>query len=178
VRRQQTTAAKLSSFRCASDRKVALVVLREWSKLSWLLPREQTAAAFAAEWLLRRGWLGWREWSVQRRKWQQLSDSLEARWTNLHLTAAWQAWRAWLHNRQEKTRMARTIARRWTNLHLAAAFQAWVELVRVRRHAAPFVPALCHVSDIDSAQQACSARQCSLPQPCLQGCRHNYLSGA
>lgn len=131
VQRRQSTAAKLSGFRGASDRKLASVVLREWSKLAWLLPREQKADAFAAAWLLRRSMLGWSEWLVQRRKWQQLGDSLAARWTNLHLTAAWQAWRVWVQGHQEKARVASTVARRWNNLHLAAAFQAWWELVQV-----------------------------------------------
>lgn len=99
--------------------------------LAWLLPREQRAEGFAALWLQRRGVWGWRQWLQQRHRWQQLGDSLAARWTNLHLVAAWQAWRAWVQGRQEKARMAASIAKRWNNLHLAAAFQAWSELVQV-----------------------------------------------
>lgn len=129
---QSRAAAKISSFRSASDRKLGSAVLREWARLSWLLPREQRADAFAATWLLKRSLLGWRSWLVQKRKWELLGDSLAARWTNLHLTTAWQAWRAWVQGRQEKARLEHTVARRWNNLHLAAAFQAWVELVQVR----------------------------------------------
>lgn len=128
---QSTAAAKISGFRSASNRKLGSAVLREWAKLSWLLPREQRASAFAAAWLLQRGLLAWRDWLAQKRKWELLGDSLAARWTNLHLTAAWRAWRAWVQGRQEKARLERTVARRWSNLHLAAAFQAWVELVQV-----------------------------------------------
>lgn len=128
---QHTTAAKLSNFRGASNRKLGAAVLREWAKLAWLLPREHKADVHAATWLLRRGLLGWRDWLVQKRKWELLGDSLAARWTNLHLTSAWQAWRAWVQGRQEKARLEHTVARRWNNLHLAAAFQSWVELVQV-----------------------------------------------
>jgi hypothetical protein len=121
----------VSSYRTSAERKLAAAVLQEWLQLAWLLPREQRAAAFAAQWLQKRTVWGWREWLTQRRKWKQLGDSLQARWTNLHLAAAWQAWRSWVQGRQEKARLAATVAKRWNNLHLAAAFQAWVELVKV-----------------------------------------------
>jgi hypothetical protein len=135
----------VSSYRTSAERKLAAAVLQEWLQLAWELPREQRAAAFAAHWLQKQGMWGWREWLTQRRTWKQLGDSLKARWTNLHLTAAWQAWRAWVQGRQEKARMAETVAKRWNNLHLAAAFQAWVELVKV-----------CRLARVQLLRQECS----------------------
>lgn len=128
---QRSAEDKVIAFRAAWSRKLASVVLHEWARLSWLLPREERAAALAAHWLQRRGLLGWRRWLHDRRRWQQLGESLATRWTNLHLATAFQAWRSWVQTRQEKERLASSVAKRWNNLHLAAAFQAWMELVQV-----------------------------------------------
>lgn len=165
-------------------------MLREWARLSWLLPREQRAGAFAATWLLKRSLLGWRCWLMQKRKWELLGDSLAARWTNLHLTAAWQAWRAWVQGRQEKARLEHTVARRWNNLHLAAAFQAWVELVQVRAQIClslndNFSVSVRHRSATDQTRKVLpnfDCRVCGAVRVCLacsgvaspQGCRADH----
>jgi hypothetical protein len=136
--RQRTNADSVATQQLASARRLGVAVLREWSELAWLLPRQQRSNNLASAWLQRRALWAWHMWLQQRRHRQHVSDTLAACWTNLHLAAAWAAWRVWVVRRQAKAQTAAAVSARWSNLHLAAAFSGWHELVQVllRRKAA------------------------------------------